>query len=144
MDFVTNDRNTTPPVRRRSRGLLWKIALLVLLVFGMYFYWKYVFTYSSGKRYGLLQKFSEKGTLFKTYEGEMILSSVRSNTNIALASEKFFFTVADKGMADQLSDLQGRYVTVHYRQKNGTLPWRGDSPFIVDSVRVDTLEQHRY
>lgn len=142
MDFVTNEQNTKPP-RRRSRGLLWKIALIALIIFGIFFYWKYIFTYSSGKRYGLLQKFSEKGTLFKTYEGEMILSSVRSNTNVPLASEKFFFTVADKGMADQLEDLQGRYVTVHYQQKNGTLPWRGDSPFIVDSVKVDTLDWRR-
>lgn len=140
MDFVTNDRNTTP-TRRRGRGLLWKIALIVLLIFGIYFYWKYFFTYSSGKRVGLLQKFSEKGTLFKTYEGELILSSIRSNTNVALASEKFLFSVNDKKTADKLMDLQGRTVVLHYKQKNGTLPWRGEYPYIVDSVQVDTLNQ---
>lgn len=110
------------------------ILLLVLLAFAGFFFWKYYFTYSSGNRYGLLQKFSHKGNIFKTYEGEMILSSVSSNANTPIASEKFFFSVTKKPIADQLMTLQGKHVTVHYKEKNGTLPWRGDSKYIVDSV----------
>jgi hypothetical protein len=125
--------------RRRSKvgKYIGIIFLLILLVFGAYFYWKYYFTYSSGNRYGLLQKFSHKGNLFKTYEGEMILSSVRSNNNTALASEKFFFSVNNKHVAEQLSNMQGKYLTVHYKEKKGTLPWRGDTPYVVDSVQVE-------
>lgn len=125
--------------RRRSRigRVLWTILLLILLVLGGYFYWKYFFTYSSGNRYGLLQKFSHKGNIFKTYEGEMILSSVRSNVNTPLASEKFFFSVTNKRIASQLMELQGRNVTVHYQEKNGAISWRGESRYIVDSVRVE-------
>jgi len=67
----------------------------------------------------------------------MILSSVRGNTNVTIASEKFYFSVDNKIIADQLMRLQGRNVTVHYKQKNGTLPWRGESEYIVDSVRVE-------
>ena len=84
--------------------------------------------------YGLLQKFSYKGNMFKTYEGELILSSVRSNVNVTLASEKFFFSVTDKQVANQLMRLQGRHITVHYKEKNGVLGWRGDTKYIVDSV----------
>jgi len=84
-----------------------------------------------------LQKFSHKGNVFKTYEGEMVLSSVRSNNNVPLASEKFFFSVTKDGVANQLMNLQGKYVTVHYKEKKGTLSWRGDSPYIVDSVKVE-------
>lgn len=125
--------------RRRSRigRVLWMIFLVILLVLGGYFYWKYFFTYSSGNRYGLLQKFSHKGNIFKTYEGELILSSVRSNTNTPLASEKFYFSVTNKGVAQKLMDLQGRNVTVHYQEKNGAIAWRGESRYIVDSVRVE-------
>jgi len=65
--------------------------LIVMLVLGSLIYWKYYFDYSDGYRAGLLQKFSRKGNIFKTYEGEMILSSVQSNANVAIASEKFFF-----------------------------------------------------
>jgi hypothetical protein len=128
---------TTSTGRSPARRIITIIALLLLLGFGIYFYWKYYYTYSSGNRYGLLQKFSHKGNLFKTYEGELILSSVRSNANVPLASEKFFFSVNNDRVAEQLMNLQGRSVTVHYKEKKGTLPWRGDSNYIVDSIRVE-------
>ena len=101
-----------------------------------FIYWKYFYTYSEGYRAGLLQKFSSKGTLFKTYEGEMILSSVSSNRDVALASEKFLFTLTNKSLVRQFDTLQGDMVIVHYKQKNGTVFWRGDSPYLVDSVKI--------
>ena len=104
--------------RSRAVGkILGTILLFVVLGFGIYFYWKYFFTYSSGNRYGLLQKFSKKGNLFKTYEGEMILSSVRGTNNVPLASEKFFFSVTDDNVANKLMNMQGQYITVHYEEK---------------------------
>lgn len=113
-------------------------SLIVILVLGSFIYWKYSFTYSEGYRAGLLQKFSKKGNIFKTYEGEMILSSVQSNTNVAIASEKFFFSVTDKNVALQLEKVQGESIVVHYREKNGTLPWKGENTYFVDSVRINT------
>jgi predicted secreted protein len=142
MDFIPNQQ-TAAPRRGRGRGIMRTILIIAVLIFGIYFYWKYFMNYSSGNRYGLLQKFSHKGNLFKTYEGELILSSVRSNANVALASEKFFFSVNDRRTAEKLMNLQGRNVTLHYKEKNGTLPWRGDSPYIVDSVVVDTTDLRR-
>lgn len=112
-------------------------ALVILLGLTGFVYYKYYFTYTSGYRSGLLQKFSYKGTIFKTYEGEMILSSIRSNTNVALASEKFLFSVNNEQVAKQMEQMQGRMVTVHYHGKNGSLPWRGDTPYIVDSVKLE-------
>ncbi|MER3463349.1 MAG: hypothetical protein C4329_01930 [Chitinophagaceae bacterium] len=130
---------TTPRVRRRRGGcgILTSIFFVILLIAGIWIYWHYYNTYSEGDRYGLLQKFSYKGNLFKTYEGEMILSSVSGNNNVPIASEKFYFSVSDKHVAERLMNLQGRHVTVLYRQKRGTLPWRGESEYIVDSVRAE-------
>ena len=131
--------NLPPQKTRRKKGrkILSTIVFIFLAVLVGFIFWKYYFTYSDGERFGLLQKFSRKGNIFKTYEGEMILSSVRGNTNVTIASEKFYFSVGNKIIADQLMRLQGRNVTVHYKQKNGTLPWRGESEYIVDSVRVE-------
>jgi uncharacterized UPF0160 family protein len=112
------------------------VLFLIVIICGLFIYWKYFYTYSEGYRAGLLQKFSSKGMLFKTYEGEMILSSVSSNSNVALASEKFLFTMTNKSLVRQFDTLQGNIVIVHYRQKNSRLPWRGDTPYLVDSVKV--------
>ncbi len=113
------------------------LFFLILLGCGIYVYWKYYFTYSSGNRFGLLQKFSSKLNIFKTYEGEMILSSVRGNYNVPLASEKFYFSVTKEDVASKLMNIQGKNITVHYREKHGTLPWQGDTKYIVDSVQVE-------
>lgn len=125
----------TETVRKTKKVLRW-ILFLIVFIGGIFIYWKYFYTYSEGYRAGLLQKFSNKGTFFKTYEGEMILSSVSSNREVALASEKFLFTVTNRALVRQFDTLQGDMVIVHYKQKNGTVFWRGDSQYLVDSVKV--------
>ena len=112
------------------------ILLLVIILIGSMFYWKYYFTYSEGYRAGVLQKFSKKGSFFKTYEGELILSSVSSTRDVALASDKFYFTLTNKKIVRELDTLQGDMVIVHYKQKNSSAFWRGDSEYLVDSVKV--------
>jgi hypothetical protein len=117
--------------------VIFRWLLILILIFGStVIYIKYFYTYSEGYRAGLLQKFSSKGTIFKTYEGEMILSSVSSNRDVALASEKFLFTMINKSLVRQFDTLQGDMVIVHYKQKNGTVFWRGDSQYLVDSIRM--------
>ena len=122
-------------VNKTKKVLKW-FLYLVVLIGCILIYWKYFYTYSEGYRAGLLQKFSHKGVIFKTYEGEMILSSVSSNRDVAIASEKFLFTVTNKTLMRQFDTLQGQSVIVHYRQKNAPLFWRGDTPYLVDSVKV--------
>ena len=121
------------------RKFLTRLVLFVVLIIGSFIYWKYFFTYSEGYRAGLLQKFSSKGTIFKTYEGEMILSSVQTNANVAIASEKFYFSVDEEEVARKIEKLQGESVVIHYSQKNATLPWRGDTPYLVDSVALKAV-----
>jgi hypothetical protein len=138
---MTADTSSSTPSRwtgvmkKTKRVFRWILFLLALFI-GIFIYWKYFYTYSEGFRAGLLQKFSNKGTFFKTYEGEMILSSVSSTSNVAIASEKFLFSVTNKKLAIQFDTLQGRDVIVHYIQKNGAVPWRGDSNYLVDSIAV--------
>jgi hypothetical protein len=120
-----------------KKFLIWALIVIILLI-GPFVYWKYFFTYSEGYRAGLLQKFSYRGNMFKTYEGEMILSSVESNRNVSLASEKFYFSVKNNTIAKKLEQLEGYMVVVHYQQKHGVLMWQGETPYYVDSVRVVT------
>jgi len=122
-------------VKRTKKLMKWTLyILLIVLVILVYF--RYFYTYSEGYRAGLLQKFSSKGVIFKTYEGEMILSSISSNKDVALASEKFLFTLTNKDLARQFDTIQGDMVIVHYTEKMGRLFWRGDSKYLVDSVRL--------
>ncbi len=121
--------------RKAVKITKWFLFFLCVTL-GILIYVKYFYTYSEGYRAGLLQKFSSKGVVFKTYEGEMILSSIASNRDVALASEKFLFTLTNKDLVRRFDTLQGEMVIVHYREKMGRLFWRGDSRYLVDSVRL--------
>ena len=122
-------------IRKTKKFFRWIIALLIIFL-GIFIYMKYFYTYSKGYRAGLLQKFSNKGIAFKTYEGELILSSVSSTRDVAIASEKFLFTMVNEDLVRQFDTLQGQNVIVHYIQKGGAVFWRGDSKYLVDSVQV--------
>ena len=115
-------------VKATRRIVRWTVFIL-LLALGSFIYFKYFFTYSEGSRAGLLQIFSKRGVFFKTYEGELIL-------NVALASEKFQFSVLKKHMTPEFDTLQGKNVIVYYIEKKGAIPWRGESRFLVDSIAL--------
>jgi hypothetical protein len=121
-------------MREKLKKFLTRFLVVLIIITGSVIYWKYFFTYSEGYRAGLLQKFSSRGSIFKTYEGEIILSSVQTTTNMAIASEKFLFSVSDEEVARKIEKMQGEEVVVHYTEKNGKLPWRGDTPYLVDSI----------
>ena len=134
--FATGKTTFWGGVMAKTKKVVRWLLIFILVIACIFIYWKYFYTYSSGYRAGTLQKFSSRGAIFKTYEGEMILSSVSSTNNVVLASEKFQFSVINKSLVRQFDTLQGNMVIVYYRQKNGTLPWRGDTPYLVDSIRL--------
>lgn len=117
------------------------IGLILLLVLALFCWWKYFYTFSDGYRTGLVQKLSHKGNLFKTYEGELVLSSIASTSSVTLASEKFYFTVSNDSIAKLLQNFEGRQAKLHYEQKNGKLFWRGESEYIVDAVEPAVINK---
>jgi hypothetical protein len=121
--------------KRKLRKFFMWLTTIVVIILIIFVYVKYFYTYSDGYRAGLLQKFSRKGNVFKTYEGELILSSVSGNNNTIIASEKFLFSVTNDSLAARLDTLQGRNVILHYKQKHSPVFWRGDSPYLVDGIK---------
>ena len=138
MNDFTTPAATQPKATNGFKKFLRWFFFIVIVILGIFIYWKYYYNYGdNGTRTGLLQKFSHKGNIFKTYEGELVLSSVSSSNNVALASEKFLFSVVDDSIANVLQSLDGKRVKVNYVEKNGTLPWRGDSRYIVTQVQIE-------
>lgn len=104
------------------------LTILFLLLFGTgYIYWFYYNVFSDGTRDGVLYKFSRKGNIFKTYEGEMVQPGLRSMSGGAINTNNFFFSVADLKIADSLNKVIGKTVKVHYVQYRKSLPWRGEN-----------------
>ncbi len=102
-------------------------VLVLLLVITGYIYWSYFNTYSEGYREGLLQKFSKRGNIFKTYEGELVLLGFGQRNSGVVNSNFFYFSVQGKNLADSLDKCMGKSMRVHYVQYRKSLPWRGEN-----------------
>jgi hypothetical protein len=95
------------------KNLFIGIVVLAVLLAG-YFTFVLWWNYSSGERAGWVQKFSNKGWLCKTWEGELALVSL-PGTSV----EKFFFTVRDDAVAEKINKIVGHRVSLHYEEKVG-------------------------
>ena len=105
------------PAKHSFRGFilpfLFIIMVLAILAVGYgYFVWQY--TYSEGERAGVVQKFSRKGWVCKTWEGELNMVVLPG-----AVPEKFFFTVWDEAAATNINRSVGKRVTLHYVEKVG-------------------------
>ena len=84
------------------------------LLFAAYLWLALNWSYSTGDRAGFMQKFSEKGWLCKTWEGELSLIAIPG-----AAPEKFYFSVRDPAVAKQIEEMMGKRVSLNYQQHIG-------------------------
>ncbi len=112
------------------KKILWSIVAILMVSLVIFIYWRFYFVLAEGTQAGTLNIFQEKGVVFKTYEGKIILSGFKANVQ----SNEFSFSVTKPELAQQLLNVSGRELNVHYKQYFGTLPWRGMQNYIVDSI----------
>lgn len=119
-----------------TAGKVWTTILSVLLLgLAVFVYFKFFFVYSEGTNEGDINYFQREGFLFKTYEGKMIQTGYNShNTSATIQSNEFKFSVEDKRIAEQIDSNSSRQIKLHWKRYLGTLPWRGNSQFVVDSI----------
>lgn len=109
------------------RKIIFLVVLILLVFIGGYVYWYFYNPKSEGTREGMVQKFSRKGNVFKTWEGEMVQQGFGPRGGNFNANY-FYFSVADDAIADSLEHgALGKIVRVHYVQYRRSLPWRGDN-----------------
>ena len=102
--------------------------LAVVLAASAYIAALYYATFSEGIRTGELIKFSHKGYVFKTWEGE--LSQGLSG------SQKFAFSVMDNQpeVIEQMKQNQGKFVKIEYIERYGTFSWWGETNYYITKV----------
>lgn len=114
---------------------IWGAIALILLVGGaLFFYFRFCFVFGEGVKSGELNYVVYKGVFFKTYEGKLIQSGLRSKAAGSIQSYEFEFSVANERIARELMLQGGNVVELHYKEYFGVLPWRGFTKYIVDSI----------
>lgn len=107
---------------------------LIIIIFGVFSY-RYYFVFGEGTKAGTMNYFMRKGYVFKTFEGRLIQSGIRSSEKGSIQSNEFMFSVTDPHVAKVLEDNAGAFVELHYQEYLHTIPWRGVSRFVVDGVK---------
>ncbi len=126
------------------RKTIWSIIFILLLLAAAFIYWQYFFLFGEGAKSGELNFLVKKGYIFKTYEGKLIQSGLRSKAAGTVQSYDFDFSVTDERIANQLMTNDGKLFNLHYKEYNGALPWRGYSKYVVDSIISITDPSPRY
>lgn len=114
---------------------IFRIALIFfIVVFAIALWWRYYFVFGEGVKAGNLNFFVRKGFIFKTYEGRLIQDGFKSTAPGALQSNEFEFSVTDPAVAAILELNSGKVVELRYREYLHSLPWRGNSNYVVYEV----------
>ena len=118
--------------RHRLPWILAGVVIVPVIVFTLYAGIVLHWSYSKGARAGVLQKFSEKGWICKTWEGELAMTTVPG-----VAPTLWTFSVRDARTAEQISARLGQRVMLHYTEHRG-VPTKcfGDTQYYVDSVAI--------
>ncbi|MBB5369415.1 MULTISPECIES: hypothetical protein [unclassified Janthinobacterium] len=119
----------TPTTKKVTFAFVIFIVAGILLL-AAYTWMALSFSYSEGERAGYLQKFSKRGWICKTWEGELLLTALPGTI-----PEKFQFSVRDEAVAKQLSAAAGKHILVSYSQHKG-VPTQcfGETEYYADKV----------
>ncbi len=124
-------------VVKKSSGRKWILILLAVVVAGLGItYLIFNYTYSEGSRAGVLIKFSKKGYVFKTFEGELNIGGMGNIPNTAQVNSIWTFSVRDNATANAMMKLEGKKVSLHYKEVIKNLVWDGETKYFVDGVKV--------
>jgi len=120
------------PRRRSFKSYLWGSLIGALLLIALYTMFMLWWSYSEGERAGVLQKFSKRGWVCKTWEGELAMYVVGG-----VAPQIWNFSVRDDAVAEQLHAAVGQQVRLHYSEHPG-LPTNcfGETDYFVQSVEI--------
>ena len=113
----------------RKHWVLITITIAAVLAAAAYFRF-----FGEGVKSGELNYVVYKGVLFKTYEGKLIQTGIRSKAAGSIQSYEFEFSVENEALARELMLQGGKTLELHYKEYFGALPWRGFTKFVVDSI----------
>lgn len=117
----------------RKAKIITITSSIAVVALALFIFFRFFFVYSTGVNAGDLNFFQKEGVIFKTYEGKIIQSGIKSDgkSTEGLHSNEWKFSVTDEAIADKLMRCSGKHVELRWKRYIGTLPWRGNSQYIV-------------
>lgn len=125
-------------VKRKTMSFMKKLILVLVVIGVISFCFLYWGTYESGVMAGKVLRITEKGMVFKTYEGKLNLDTFGALKGASPIAESFDFSVekSEKEVIRTLEAvaLSGERVNLKFKKRYAAFPWRGDTKYFVFEV----------
>lgn len=129
-------------VKRTTKKVVRFILIAIVLVLIVGFSFVYWGTYEDGVMAGKILRVSEKGVLFKTYEGKINLETFGALKDASPIAESFDFSVEknDENLIKELETvaLSGERVNLYFVKRYVAFPWRGETRYF--ATRIERLQ----
>lgn len=125
------------PQKSKWKKRLW-IAFAILVLLFVAYVWICGMHYSSGARTGIVIKASQKGILFKTYEGELNLGGISEGDGTIMPTRIWNFSIPknDTAVYNTIIRTQGKHIRLYYDEVLKVFFWQGETPYMVNRVEV--------
>ena len=129
--FGQKIKKTTSKIVKRM------LLLAIIFLLGLFSFWQWG-VYEKGVKAGKVLSVSEKGFVFKTYEGKLNLETFGALKGVSPIAESFDFSI-EKGNEEVIKQLQevalsGERVNLYFIKRYVRFPWRGDTNVFVEKV----------
>lgn len=137
---MENTNQTTTPIdapkSKFKKRLFICLAILAIVLFA---YFKICgMSYSNGTRTGVVIKVSQKGYVFKTYEGELNLGGFSDGDGTVMPTKVWNFSIQknDTTIYNLITATQGKHVRLHYKEVIKNFFWQSETPYIVERIEI--------
>jgi hypothetical protein len=120
----------------------WKKRIFITFLIFVLISIAYVFicgiSYSTGTRTGIVIKLSQKGVLFKTYEGELNLGGISEGDGTIMPNRIWKFSVERNNVTiyDAITQAEGKHVRLYYKEVLKNFFWQSDTPYLIEKVEI--------
>lgn len=128
---------TTPETKSPFKKYLFLGLLFIGIIISGVIWYNYFYVFGEGVKSGTLNYAVYKGNVFKTYEGKIIQDGFGGNKKTGnLTSYEFEFSMENEAIFKQMESNSGKYFELHYKEYHNTLPWRGNTVYVVDKINA--------
>lgn len=125
-------------VKSTGKKVLRIFIIILVIALAVTFGFLYWGTYEDGVMAGKILRVSEKGMIFKTYEGKINLETFGALRGASPIAESFDFSIekSDKDLIKELEDvaLTGERVNLYFVKRYSIFFWRGDTRYFATKV----------
>ncbi len=133
-----NQNDSTQTIKKSKWGK--RLLFFCLILISSFFIYLFICgrTYSDGFRTGVAIKVSQKGIIFKTYEGELNLGGINQGDGTIMNKNIWIFSISknDTATYNTIARNQGKQIRLHYKEVIKNFFWQGETPYFVDKVEI--------